>query len=85
MKGQNEEFYADLSHNCPGWARQGGGLFTGKPAAESGGLSPEDAEFLCGVAVGDSRGGKRREVSGRQMRQGWVTDGLWEVSDAWGL
>lgn len=74
--------YAYLSQNCPGWAKQGGSLSTGRPAAETGGLSLEDAESLCRAAVGDSRGGKRREVSGRQMRQGWVTDGPWEVSDA---
>lgn len=77
--------YAYLSQNCPEWAKQGGSLSTGRPAAETGGLSLEDAESLCRVAVGDSRGGKRGEVSGRQMRQGWVTDGPWEVSDAWGL
>lgn len=60
-------------------------VHTGRPPAETGGLSLEDVEVLHGVAVGDSRGGKQGEVSGRQMRQGWVTDGSWEVSDAWGL
>lgn len=77
--------YAHLSPNCPGCAQHGGSLSTGRPAAEISGLPLEDAESLCRVAVGDSRGRKRGEVSGRQMRQGWVTDGPWEVSDAWGL
>lgn len=77
--------YAYLSQNRARWTKKGGSLSTGRPDAETGGLSLEDAESLCGVAVGDRRGGKRGEVSGRQMRQGWVTDGPWEVSDAWGL
>lgn len=77
--------YAYLSPNSPGWAKEGGSLSTRRPTAETAGLSLEDAESLCGLAVGDSRGVKRREMSGRQMRQDWVTDGPWEVSDAWGL
>lgn len=80
MRGQDES----PMHIYPK-AVQGGSLSTRRPAAETGGLSLEDAESLCRVAVGDSRGGKRGEVSGRQMRQGWVTDGPWEVSDAWEL